>query len=94
VILSGRLAGLASTRDLLTRRLAPFTRGGTIQVLQGFTGSAKHAAQGAALLADGLASGTSAPIVEAMGIREARGTLLDYLHVISAETARARLGIP
>lgn len=94
VMLSGRLTGLASTRDHLTRRLAPFTRGGTIQVLQGFTGSAKHAAQGAALLADGLAGGASAPIVDALGIREARGTLLDYLHVISAETARARLGIP
>ena len=93
VILSGRLAGLTSLRDRLTRRLAPFTRGGTIEVLQGFAGSAKHAAQGAALIADGLAGGASAPIVDAMGIRDAGGTLLDYLHVISAETARARLGI-
>jgi predicted butyrate kinase (DUF1464 family) len=94
VILSGRLAGLTSLRDQLTRRLTPFTRGGTIQVLQGFAGSAKHAAQGAALVADGLAGGASAPIVDAMGIRDARGTLLDHLHVITAETARARLGIP
>lgn len=93
VILSGRLAGLTSMRDHVTRRLAPFTRGGTIQVLQGFAGSAKHAAQGAALLADGLAGGSSAPVVDALGIRDARGTLLDYLYVISAETARARLGI-
>jgi predicted butyrate kinase (DUF1464 family) len=94
VVLSGRLAGLTSLRDRLTRRLAPFTRGGTIHLLQGFAGSAKHAAQGAALLADGLAGGSSAAIVDAMGIRDARGTLLDHLHVISAETARARLGIP
>ena len=94
VILSGRLAGLTSLRDHLTRRLAPFTRGGTIQVLQGFAGSAKHAAQGAALIADGLAGGAAAAIVDAMGIRDARGTLLDHLHVISAATARARLGIP
>jgi predicted butyrate kinase (DUF1464 family) len=93
VILSGRLAGLPSLRDKLTRRLAPLTRGGTVHLLQGFAGSAKHAAQGAALLADGLAGGASAPIVDAMGIRDARGTLLDHLHVISPETARARLGI-
>jgi predicted butyrate kinase (DUF1464 family) len=91
VILSGRLAGVAAVRDELTRRLMGRA---TVHVLSGFAATAKHAAQGAALIADGLAGGSSAPIVEALGIREARGTILDHLHVISAATARSRLGIP
>jgi len=93
VILSGRLAPLALVRDELTRRLAPFTRNGTVHLLTGLSETAKHAAQGAALLADGLAGGSSASLVATMGIREARGSLLDHLHVISADAARARLGI-
>jgi predicted butyrate kinase (DUF1464 family) len=92
VLLSGRLATLPMVRDALERRLAPFTRG-AVRMLEGFAATAKHAAQGAALLADGLAGGSSAPLVQAMDIRSARGTLLDHLHVISADTARARLGI-
>jgi predicted butyrate kinase (DUF1464 family) len=90
VMLSGRCAGVRAVRDELTRRLQGLA---TVHLLSGFAVTAKHAAQGAALIADGLAGGSSAPIVEALGIREARGTLLDHLHVISADTARTRLGI-
>jgi predicted butyrate kinase (DUF1464 family) len=90
VILSGRFAGVPAVRDELTRRL----RGrATVHLLSGFAVTAKHAAQGAALVADGLADGSSAPMVDALGIRGARGTLLDHLYVISADAARARLGI-
>jgi predicted butyrate kinase (DUF1464 family) len=39
----------------------------------------KHAAQGAALLADGLAGGRHAPLVEALELRGASGTVLDHL---------------
>jgi predicted butyrate kinase (DUF1464 family) len=93
VLLSGRLAVVPAIREQLTRRLQPFLRGGAVHPLKGFAATAKHAAQGAALVADGLAGGASAPIVEALGIRDARGTLLDHLHVISADAARTRLGI-
>jgi predicted butyrate kinase (DUF1464 family) len=93
VLLSGRLAAVPAIRERLARRLTPFARGGAVHALEGFTSGAKHAAQGAAVLADGLAGGASASIVEALGIREGRGTLLDYLHVISVDVARARLGI-
>jgi predicted butyrate kinase (DUF1464 family) len=65
----------------------------SVHVLTGFAPIAKHAAQGAALLADGLAGGRSAPLVAALGIREAHGTVLDHLYVISPSDARARLGI-
>jgi predicted butyrate kinase (DUF1464 family) len=39
----------------------------------------KHAAQGAALLADGLAGGRWGPLVERLRLREASGTVLDGL---------------
>jgi predicted butyrate kinase (DUF1464 family) len=93
VLLSGRLAAVPAVREQLRRRLKPFARGGAVHTVEGFASTAKHAAQGAALLADGLAGGAAAPIVQALGIREARGTLLDHLHVMSADAARARLGI-
>ena len=59
----------------------------------GFAAVAMQAAQGAALLADGLAGGPSAALVDALGIREASGTVLDHLHVITPAAARARLGL-
>ncbi len=39
----------------------------------------KHAAQGAALIADGLGGGTFAPLVDWLKLREASGTVLDWL---------------
>jgi len=53
--------------------------------------SAKQGAQGAALIADGLAGGRCAPLVRHLRIREASGSVLDHLHVISPEAARRRL---
>lgn len=41
----------------------------------------KHAAQGSALIADGLAGGRHAAIVESLALREARGTILDNLRI-------------
>jgi predicted butyrate kinase (DUF1464 family) len=67
--------------------LAPVRR------LEGFARVAKTAAQGAAILADGLAGGRWAVLVERMRIREAAGTVLDHLVVISPAEARRRLGL-
>jgi hypothetical protein len=63
--------------DLRLRRIA------------GFAEIAKAAAQGAALIADGLAGGRSSVLVDTLGIREARGSVLDHLHVIDPAAARA-----
>lgn len=99
VILSGRLARVDRVRDELMRRLTELgvpaisSTALSVHVLSGFATVAKHAAQGAALLADGLAGGRSATLVEALGLREAHGTVLDHLYVISTADARARLGI-
>jgi len=105
VILSGRLARVAGVRDEMAQRIArvhvapgfgPAIGGiaeAPVHVLTGFAEVAELAAQGAALIADGLAGGRSAALVETLGIREARGTVLDHLYVIEPATARARLGI-
>ncbi|HEY3043716.1 MAG TPA: DUF1464 family protein [Vicinamibacterales bacterium] len=93
VILSGRVARIAGVLDELARRLTGVVDGASVHTLTGFASMAKHAAQGAALIADGLAGGKSASLVDALGIRDASGTVLDHLHVISQAAARARLGI-
>ena len=89
------LVGVATeaARDELARRLTGVVAGASVHVLAGFATVAKQGAQGAALLADGLAGGRSAALVDAMGIREASGTVLDHLYLISQAAARARLGI-
>jgi predicted butyrate kinase (DUF1464 family) len=84
VILSGRFAGVVESA--IADR--------PVQILRGFAAVAKQGAQGAALLADGLAGGPSKAIVDALGIRDASGTVLDHLCVISPAAARSRLGIP
>jgi predicted butyrate kinase (DUF1464 family) len=91
VMLSGRLAGVV--HDELARRFSAALPGLSVSVLTGFAAVATQAAQGAALVADGLAGGRAASLVDAFGIRDARGTVLDHLHVISPDAARARLGI-
>jgi len=89
VVLSGRLASAAVLRGMIARRLADRP----LHVLTGFASVAKQAAQGAALIADGLAGGGSEPLVDALRLREASGTALDHLYVVSPAAARARLGI-
>jgi predicted butyrate kinase (DUF1464 family) len=93
VVLSGRLARVATIRGGLTSRLSRLLPGGTVEILTGIATVAKHAAQGAAILADGLAGGSAAEVVQTLGIREATGTVLDHLYVISPAVARERLGI-
>jgi predicted butyrate kinase (DUF1464 family) len=90
VLLSGRMAADPVVGQRIARALAGL---GTVLPLTGFTAQAKHGAQGAAVLADGLAGGAHRELVERMRIREARGTVLDHLHVISPADARRRLGI-
>jgi predicted butyrate kinase (DUF1464 family) len=92
VIISGRLARSTAVQDELARRLADVAAL-PVRGLAGFAAVALQAAQGAALIADGLAGGASASLVEALGIREASGTVLDHLYFITPTAARARIGI-
>jgi predicted butyrate kinase (DUF1464 family) len=54
---------------------------------------AKQAAEGAAIIANGLAGGSCTELVTSLGIRDATGSVLDHLYVITPEQARERLGL-
>ncbi|HEX5386704.1 MAG TPA: DUF1464 family protein [Gemmatimonadales bacterium] len=90
VLLSGRVAEDPALRAALADRLVARL---PVRRLAGFAARAKQGAQGAAILADGLGGGSHARLMERLGIREAHGTVLDHLFVISPEQARSRLGL-
>lgn len=89
-VLSGRLARVEAVRHAIGQRLGTLA---PTRVLEGFAQAAKHGAQGAALVADGLAGGAHRELVETLAIREARGSVLDHLYVVPREQARRRLGL-
>jgi len=89
IVLSGRLLEtqpeLAGRIEQDLARLAPVVR------LESLPGAwVKHAAQGAAVLADGLAGGGWAALVEHMQLRQAAGTVLDWLSHPRADEVRQR----
>ena len=88
IVLSGRWVQSPAIRDQLGARLRSLA---PVVALEGFAQIAKHAAQGAALIADGLAGGSRAAVVDRLGLRDAAGTALDSLYVISPERARRQL---
>ncbi|MDP9265551.1 MAG: DUF1464 family protein [Chloroflexota bacterium] len=90
ILLSGRVARAPSVVRELHLRLSPVA---PVRRLQGYATVAKEAAQGAALIADGLAGGRHAVLTDVMGIRDASGTALDYLRIITPEIALRRLGL-
>jgi len=85
VLVVGRLGRVGAVLEGVSRRirgLAP------LRVPTGLGSTTKASAQGAALLADGLAGGRFAELVETMRIREARGSALDYVRVLGGEGIR------
>jgi predicted butyrate kinase (DUF1464 family) len=88
VLVSGRSA---DDRDLLVQLETALDGVAVVRRLDGFALTAKQGAQGAALLADGLAGGVHQALVDHLRIRQAQGTVLDHLHVISPAAARRRL---
>jgi predicted butyrate kinase (DUF1464 family) len=90
ILLSGRHA---AEPEILERLSADLRDIGLVRLLTGFARNAKQGAQGAALLADGLAGGSEQTLVDRLRVREASGTVLDHLVFISPATARMRLGI-
>jgi predicted butyrate kinase (DUF1464 family) len=90
VLLSGRVGRTPAVVDALRGRL-----GGTLPVrlLEGFAMKVKEAAQGAALLADGLAGGTHRNVVEVLRLRDSRGSVLDHLFVAGADEVKRGFGL-
>jgi predicted butyrate kinase (DUF1464 family) len=92
VILSGRVAAVPGVREEMVGRIGATPGALPVEILRGFASPGRQAAQGAALLADGLAAGSHARLVDTLGIRDASGTVLDHLYVISKEDAKRALG--
>jgi predicted butyrate kinase (DUF1464 family) len=92
VLLAGRLARVPELRRRFADALSRFA---PVHVVQGFAAVCSEAAQGAALLGQGLAGdGALNGLVDAMGLRSARGSVLDHLFVSGAETLRRRHPLP
>lgn len=82
IILSGRLCRIPGVRDELTDRLRRFA---PVRHISGIAQTAKEAAQGAALIADGMAGGAFADLVDTMRLKEAEGTVLDHIYITGTD---------
>jgi predicted butyrate kinase (DUF1464 family) len=82
ILVAGRLAQAPGMLEALGERLA------SVAPVHAVRGAA--AAHGAAVLADGLAGGHYAPLVDCLGVGEASGTALDHLRVRGAEQITLR----
>ena len=82
ILVAGRLAQAPGMLDALGARLAHVA---PVRIAPGLA-----AAQGAAVLADGLAGGRYAALVERLGVRDASGSALDHLRVHGADRIRLR----
>jgi predicted butyrate kinase (DUF1464 family) len=89
VLLSGRVGRTPAVVDALRGRLGETL---PVRLLEGFAMKVKEAAQGAALLADGLAGGTHRDVVEALRLRDSRGSVLDHLFVAGTDEVRRGFG--
>lgn len=87
ILLSGRLCRVPPILQRVEETLAPF---GPVRRVQGFAQVAKEAAQGAALIAEGLAGGRNEGLVNAMRLREAEGAALDHLYVAGSEALQQK----
>jgi predicted butyrate kinase (DUF1464 family) len=80
IVVSGRLARLPALIATLASSLDAIA-----PVIALVPGRASAAARGGALMADALAGGRNAPLAEALKLREAGGTVLDYLRVAGTD---------
>jgi len=93
VVISGRIAMFDRVRSELSRRLTTVAPHLDLHRLTGFATRAKQGAQGAALIADGLAGGENADLVKRLGIERSWGTVLDHIVLFPVTIAYDRLGI-
>ncbi len=89
VLVSGRISRVNGIFDELKERLDfPVRR------LEGFdVKHVKEAAQGAALIANGLAGGRYSELIDVMQIREAKGTSLDYILLPEIDALKKEYGV-
>jgi predicted butyrate kinase (DUF1464 family) len=78
ILLAGRGADLRNLREKIRislQDLAP------VRLMKSYSHIAKHAAQGAAFIADGLLGGVYEPIINNLKIKEASGSVLDDIYI-------------
>jgi predicted butyrate kinase (DUF1464 family) len=93
VLLSGRLP--EAEPDAAAAVAADLRASGEVACLGSLPGAwVKHAAQGAALLADGLAGGAHVGLVDQLEVCRATGTALDWLRHPRASEVRRLFGLP
>ncbi|MCZ7392288.1 MAG: DUF1464 family protein [Candidatus Methanoperedens sp.] len=89
IIVSGRISRVRGVFDELKKRI-DFP----VRKLEGFAvKNVKEAAQGAALIANGLAGGRYSELIDAMQIRKAEGTSLDYILLPEIEALKKEYGV-
>jgi predicted butyrate kinase (DUF1464 family) len=91
VLISGRVGGVPAVIEGLRARLRGLL---PVRPLGGLPARVKEAAQGAALLADGLAGGEHRDLVRAMRLRASGGSVLDHLALPGADEVRRHFGLP
>ena len=88
ILISGRAGRVAEIHRLLAGRLSRFA---PVRHVGGFAAVASEAAQGAALLGQGLTGHADlAGLVDALRVRFASGSVLDHLYVSETESLRRR----
>ncbi|MBY9019666.1 MAG: DUF1464 family protein [Candidatus Lokiarchaeota archaeon] len=78
LLLAGRCAENRIIRDEISNSLKGFL---TVKLMQTYGKISKHAAQGAAFIANGLLGGEFGPIVNNLKIKEAKGSVLDDIYI-------------
>ena len=82
LLLSGRLSGIPEIAETLAAKLSKF---GKVRKVGRQASVAKEAAEGAYIIGEGLSGGKYKGIVDSLKLREARGTMHDYILLKGAE---------
>ncbi|MDP6641193.1 MAG: DUF1464 family protein [Nitrososphaerales archaeon] len=84
ILLSGRFLGISTFRkdiiSMLNKRTKPLSIN-EIRTVKKQSANVKEAAQGSAILANGIAGGKYKPIVENLKIFESEGTIFDHIYL-------------
>jgi predicted butyrate kinase (DUF1464 family) len=79
ILISGRLTRIPGVEEELIRLLSDIAEVRRIGSIEGAK-KVKEAAQGYAIVADGLAGGRFKALIEWMGIKDSKGTVLDNIY--------------
>ncbi|TRZ86879.1 MAG: DUF1464 domain-containing protein [Methanosarcinales archaeon] len=89
ILVSGRMSRVEGLFDELKGHMEPWKA----RRLEGFGARVKMAAQGAALVASGLAGGAYEELIDVMKIREAKGTSLDHILLPEIDSLKKEYGV-